>query len=102
VAGILTVTLAYFLAAAELMGAGSRSPSARKPRQGLRGDAMQTTFGRVATAIGAIFFLVFGAWALVAPSSFFISSLPGPRTTSTSSATSACSSWGSMSHLPRP
>jgi hypothetical protein len=39
---------------------------------------MQTTFGRVATGIGAIFFLVFGAWALVAPSSFFDQLAPWP------------------------
>lgn len=32
---------------------------------------MQTTFGRVAAGIDAISFLVFGAWALVAPTSFF-------------------------------
>jgi hypothetical protein len=39
---------------------------------------MQTMFGRVATGIGAIFFLVFGAWALVAPSSFFEQLAPWP------------------------
>jgi hypothetical protein len=30
-----------------------------------------TTTGRVATALGAIFFVVFGAWAFIAPSSFY-------------------------------
>jgi peptidoglycan/LPS O-acetylase OafA/YrhL len=39
---------------------------------------MQTTFGRVATGIGAVSFLAFGAWALVAPSSFFDQLAPWP------------------------
>jgi hypothetical protein len=31
---------------------------------------MITTTGRVATALGAVFFVAFGAWAFIAPSSF--------------------------------
>jgi hypothetical protein len=32
---------------------------------------MRTTTGRVATGLGAIFFLVVGAWAFIAPASFY-------------------------------
>jgi hypothetical protein len=39
---------------------------------------MQTTIGRVATAVGAAFFLVFGAWAIGDPSSFFDRIAPWP------------------------
>jgi uncharacterized protein YneF (UPF0154 family) len=35
------------------------------------GIPMRTTTGRIATGLGAIVFLVFGAWAFIAPSSFY-------------------------------
>jgi hypothetical protein len=39
---------------------------------------MRTTIGRVATVAGALFFLVFGGWAFVAPVSFYDQIAPWP------------------------